>query len=155
VKVFAMMKMPTNSEIPAKTSIAVCMPLMLFLIVSDWSAASFLPVTAFDPAGRISCAWSFSSLCEVPGAAFSVIWSYCPISANSRCAVGVLKSTRVPPAATLPSSVSKTPTMRCLSTGPSTDMRAVSPTSNPTRFAVAASIATSWERCGARPSFIG
>jgi hypothetical protein len=64
----------------------------------------------------------------VPDAAFTSISSYSPTRWKSCCAVAVSKRARLPPAATLPSSVVKTPAMVGLRTGPSTDSRTVSPT---------------------------
>lgn len=61
-------------------------------------------------------------------AAFTSISSYVPGLPNSFWAVAVSNSARLPPAATLPSSVVKIPVTTGLSTGPSTEMRTVSPT---------------------------
>ncbi len=129
VKVLAMMKMPTNSAIPAKASRPVFMPSMLLAICSAWSSASFLPVVASTPSrGSTLSTAAFRALWDVPGAAFTSISLYAPGAANSFCALAVSNSARLPPAATVPSSVVKMPVSFASRTGPSTEIRTVSPT---------------------------
>ncbi|CAM5319056.1 hypothetical protein SRIMM317S_06823 [Streptomyces rimosus subsp. rimosus] len=126
VKVLAMMKMPTKSAMPAKTSRPVFMPSMLLAIISAWSSAIFLPVTDSAVSGSTLSTADFSASWDVPGAAFTSISLNSPGSANSFCAVAVSNSARLPPAATAPSSVVKMPETFISRTGPSTDSRTVS-----------------------------
>jgi len=129
VKVLAMMKVPTKSAMPAKTSRPCLRPDIEEEINSAWSSASSLPVVVSTrSAGSALSSAAFSAVWEVPAAAFTSISSYVPGLPNSFWAVAVSYSARLPPAATLPSSVVKIPVMTGLRTGPSTERRTVSPT---------------------------
>ncbi len=76
VKVLAMMNVPTNRAIPAKTSRAVCMPLIDRAMVSAWSSASCLPVVVRTvPSGSALSSSALSAACETPGFAVTLIWS--------------------------------------------------------------------------------
>ncbi len=152
VKVLAMMKTPTNSAIPAKTSSPVRMPDMPCSIMRACSSAISSPVEVRVFAGRTSRTRFSNSRWLTPSSAVRTISLYRPGWENSSCAVAVSNSTRVPPAATPPSSVSKTPTTFSSRIGPLTDIRTVSPTPKPVRSAVLESSAISPERSGARPS---
>lgn len=76
VKVLAMMKVPTNSAIPAKTSSPCFIPLIEAAIISAWSSASCLPVSVSTRSlGRALSRADFRALCEVPAAARTSISS--------------------------------------------------------------------------------
>lgn len=129
VNVFAMMKVPTKSAMPAKTSSPCLSPLIEDEIISACSSASSLPVSVSTRSvGSALSSADFSAVWEVPEAAFTSISSYVPGLPNSFWAVAVSKRARLPPAATLPSSVVKMPVTTGFRTGPSTEIRTVSPT---------------------------
>lgn len=156
VKVLAMMNVPTNRAMPANTSRPCFRLLMEAEMASAWSSASCLPVvvsTSF--AGRALSSSALSAVWLVPAAARTSISSYVPFLPNRACAVAVSNRARLPPAATLPSSVVKMPLTVGVRTGPSTESRTVSPTRYPARFAVAESISTSSSPCGAWPPTSG
>ncbi len=129
VKVLAMRKMPTKSATAAKASRAVFMPCMLSSITLASASASSLPVEvvalSLGSALPIAC---WSAAWDVPAAASTSISVYPPDSPNSFCAVRVSNRASEPPAATRPSSVVKMPVSFCCRTGPSADIRTVSPT---------------------------
>jgi len=124
-----MMKVPTKRAMPAKTSRPCLRPLIDAEIVSAWSAASLaLVVVSTLSAGSALSRAAFRAVCETPGAALTSISSYVPVLPNSFWAVAVSKRVRLPPAATLPSFVVKMPEITGVRTGPSTEIRTVSPT---------------------------
>ena len=109
VKVLTMRKVPTNSAMPAQASSSWESALTVPALRSACSLARRLPVTASTPYGRIFSACCRRTSGEMPGSAFRSIWLYWPGLAKRRWAVAVSKRVRVPPAATLPSSVVKIP----------------------------------------------
>ncbi len=129
VKVLAMMKVPTKSAMPAKTSSPCFMPLIEEAMASAWSSASFSAVVVSTRSfGSALSSSAFSAAWVTPSFALTSISSYVPALPKSFCAVAVSNRVRLPPAATPPSSVVKTPTTFGVMTGPSTDIRTVSPT---------------------------
>jgi hypothetical protein len=155
VKVLEMMKVPTKRAMPANTRRPLSMELICDAMRSAWSSASHSPVAVETPSGTTASSAARRSSWPVPGAARTKISSYSPVRWNSFCAVAVSKRARLPPAATAPSSVVKTPVRVGVRTGPSTDSRTVSPTWYPPSRAVRSSRATSSAPCGARPSASG
>ena len=75
VKVFQMMKDPTNSATPAK--IMNMMPTILrsFLIASELSLATVLPVTASSPSGTTALRFLASSAWLTPLSALTLMLS--------------------------------------------------------------------------------
>ncbi len=152
VKVLAMMNVPTKSAMPAKTSSPCFRPDIEAEIASAWLSASSCPVVVSTVSfGRALSSSAFSADWLTPAFALTSIWSYVPGLPNSCWAAAVSKRARLPPAATLPSSVLKMPVIFGSRTGPSTDSRTVSPTSYPARFAVCESMRTSPSPLGACP----
>lgn len=86
-----------------------------------------MAVVALPWGSALSTAWRRAAW-EVPAAASTSISWYPPAVLNSFCAVPVSNRASEPPAATRPSSVVKMPVSFCSRTGPSAEIRTVSPT---------------------------
>ncbi len=73
VKVLAMMKMPTKSEMKAKTSSMVRMLSVPLVIIACSSAFSLAPVSTSNwwPDGTLGWTWASSASSEEPGLAVS------------------------------------------------------------------------------------
>ncbi len=130
VKVLAMMKMPTKSEMAAKTSSIVFMLLVPLAISLACSSFSSWPVSVLNwsSAGTFGFTWASSALSSVPGLACTAMLLYWPGASSSCCAVARSKRVSVPPEETPGSSVVKTPVRVASTTGPFEATRTVSPT---------------------------
>lgn len=129
VKVLAMRKMPTKSEILAKTISPVFIPSMRSSIMPACVSARCFPVsTVALPGGSARWIACCRVVWDVPAAAVTWITLYAPGVRNSFWALVVSNSVRVPPAAARSSSVVKMPVSFGSRTGPSTEIRTVSPT---------------------------
>ncbi len=103
VKVLKMMKAPTKTAMPAKTSRNVEKPAMASWTVLAFSSVNCLPVIASTPVGSTRAIRSRSSFWEMPSSAAMLIELNSPGASSTRCAVAVSNAvTAAPPKLSCP-----------------------------------------------------
>ena len=154
VKVFQMMKPPTNNAMPAKIVSRMLTILRSASTAFAFSSDTVAPVTASAPSGTTVDRLSTSSAWLTPSSAPTSIVSKTPGVPSTFCAVSMSKYADVLPPRSLSSPKPTVPTTVNSSVGPRNRTLMVEPTSMSFSSALVASITTSCRPSGASPERI-